>query len=484
MLFSFISSKFRPSIMFMCQVQAYGSLEVIPSSKEIKFKCFRLLESKLEEKKNLKAEKGITDYSTLRKSLNLSLINLKLSKHISTSGADAITGGKSVAALQGLLEHSTLPIEVGVMAVPTSPFITSSFNAADVKYHFVRLIFRSSIMSHQMPCTTVVAAASYFLVPRAGDEPVHASIFLDSTSAGTVGPDIARPSQPASTELSIDTFYVSQDMDSEMLRQLCLMEMLWYGSFDRLFAKFIIGLQRQTCLGTEKDKLTDQVFMLETTCSGLRDQVLGYELFKEQTEAVQDEQVKILIDKVAELVMGMDLHLDEEFYPHFLTIIVGDLDLVAILIMRRPEEDLLMLLYFRCECPPGHEFPYSCPTGDQVVIGETSLSFSLDVVHARVQRIRGDAASHRLSLSDSMIPLIEPLSAENLVGEASTSGVLATTITTALSTTFTQTISIPPISVADYEVSGAKLPAKVLSPPKIVFEKEELETTPEHATAN
>ncbi|GJT84094.1 hypothetical protein Tco_1058436 [Tanacetum coccineum] len=31
-----------------------SSLEVIPSSKEIKFKCFRLLESKLEEKKNSK----------------------------------------------------------------------------------------------------------------------------------------------------------------------------------------------------------------------------------------------------------------------------------------------------------------------------------------------------------------------------------------------------------------------------------------------
>ncbi|GJV06463.1 hypothetical protein Tco_1344119 [Tanacetum coccineum] len=38
-----------------------SSLEVIPSSKEIKFKCFRLLESKLEEKKNLKAEKIIND---------------------------------------------------------------------------------------------------------------------------------------------------------------------------------------------------------------------------------------------------------------------------------------------------------------------------------------------------------------------------------------------------------------------------------------
>nr|GFB37531.1 hypothetical protein [Tanacetum cinerariifolium] len=119
-----------------------------------------------------------------------------------------------------------------------------------------------------------------------------------------------------------------------------------------------------------------------------------------------------------------------------------------------------------------------------MVIGETYLYFSLDVVHARVQRILGDVASRRLSLSDVMFPFIEPLSAENFVGEASTSGVLATAITTALSTTFTQTISVPSISVADYEVSGAKPPTKVPSPPKIVFEKEELETMPEHATAN
>ncbi|GJU63361.1 hypothetical protein Tco_1245196 [Tanacetum coccineum] len=47
-----------------------------------------------------------------------------------------------------------------------------------------------------------------------------------------------------------------------------------------------------------------------------------------------------------------------------------------------------------------------------VVIRETSLSFLLDVVHARVQRIKGDVASRWLSLSDAMVPLIEPLSAD------------------------------------------------------------------------
>nr|GEU60709.1 reverse transcriptase domain-containing protein [Tanacetum cinerariifolium] len=42
----------------------YGSLEVISSSKEIKFKCLRLLESKLEEKKRLKAEKDLSCLGT------------------------------------------------------------------------------------------------------------------------------------------------------------------------------------------------------------------------------------------------------------------------------------------------------------------------------------------------------------------------------------------------------------------------------------
>ncbi|GJW02227.1 hypothetical protein Tco_1561083 [Tanacetum coccineum] len=79
-------------------------------------------------------------------------------------------------------------------------------------------------------------------------------------------------------------------------------------------------------LKSQKDSLTDQVSVLETTCSGLCDQVSGYEIFKEQYEVVQDEQVKILSDRIAELdseLMGIAVHLDEEFYPRFLTTIAG-----------------------------------------------------------------------------------------------------------------------------------------------------------------
>ncbi|GJY16316.1 hypothetical protein Tco_0386738 [Tanacetum coccineum] len=92
--------------------------------------------------------------------------------------------------------------------------------------------------------------------------------------------------------------------------------------------------------------------------------------------------------------------------------------------------------------------------------------------------------SRRMSLSDAIIPLIEPLSAENLVGEASTSGVPATTTTTDLSTTIVQVSTVTPISMADYEVLGTGPSTIVPFPSKIVFEKEELETTPEHTTTN
>ncbi|GJR83543.1 hypothetical protein Tco_0154328 [Tanacetum coccineum] len=49
----------------------------------------------------------------------------KLRADHGTSGAGASTGGKSVDVLQGLLEHNTLPVEVGVTMVATLPFITS-----------------------------------------------------------------------------------------------------------------------------------------------------------------------------------------------------------------------------------------------------------------------------------------------------------------------------------------------------------------------
>ncbi|GKC99217.1 hypothetical protein Tco_1169492 [Tanacetum coccineum] len=77
-----------------------------------------------------------------------------------------------------------------------------------------------------------------------------------------------------------------------------------------------------------------------------------------------------------------------------------------------------------------------------------------------------------------MVSLIEPLSAKNIVGEASTSGVpVAVAATTALSTTFVQANFVPPMPVSAYDVEPH---AKVPSSTAIVFKREELKTTPEH----
>nr|GEZ21920.1 hypothetical protein [Tanacetum cinerariifolium] len=68
------------------------------------------------------------------------------------------------------------------------------------------------------------------------------------------------------------------------------------------------------------------VHALETTCSGLRDQVSGYERLKEQIEEFQDVQMNIVNDKVAKLdacLLEMVLHLEKKFYPHLLTTISG-----------------------------------------------------------------------------------------------------------------------------------------------------------------
>ncbi|GJS84769.1 ankyrin repeat-containing protein [Tanacetum coccineum] len=105
-----------------------------------------------------------------------------------------------------------------------------------------------------------------------------------------------------------------------------------------------------------------------------------------------------------------------------------------------------------------------------VVIGETSLAFSLEVTHNRVQRLRGDANAHRLSLTGSIRPLVEPLSSRVLISEARSSADV--TVTTALATTFAHTCPI---------LAGPS--TEVPPSPKIVFEEEELDTTLEHALA-
>ncbi|GJX84601.1 hypothetical protein Tco_0335375 [Tanacetum coccineum] len=336
----------------------------------------------------------------------------------------------------------------------------SSINVADDE---VTSIVRSSILPPLLMAVAVAAIAvdgTYsVLVPGAGTGPAIQSLFAEFNVGEAEAAEAIRLHSQVATVKAAEADRVNE-LDDLKARHLAL-----------------VG---------------------EKVCNCLL--ISDYELFKEQYEAVQDEQVKVLSDRVAGLdadLMVMALHLDEKFNPRFLTTI-ADRSLAIdngiqtgwqrALTMEGPEGALLklppmILLWKESISPrslpsPSYEqlFLPIHRMKDNAVIKETSLSDSLDAVHARVQKIKEGTSSCRLSISDIMGPLVKPLSFENLVGEASTSGVPTTVVvTTALSTTFAQTGSIPPISVSDYD---AEPHAEAPPPAEIVFEKEELETTP------
>nr|GEV60045.1 hypothetical protein [Tanacetum cinerariifolium] len=207
--------------------------------------------------------------------------------------------------------------------------------------------------------------------------------------------------------------------------------------------------------------------------------------------------------------MEMALHMDEDFYPRYLTTIADEGGAIGRAIEKGMQDGLAAgidhenavrsLVDVAAHNPSAkanyglcHQRPLFRPVvetseasqlqpspkqlmllihwlEDQVVIGETFLSFSLDVAHARVQRIRGDDAAHRLFLADAMVLLIEPLSVKNLTGEASTFGVPATATTTSLSATFIQASTVPLVLATGHEVLDVGPSTKFSSPTSIVF---------------
>nr|GEU67982.1 transposase (putative), gypsy type [Tanacetum cinerariifolium] len=110
------------------------------------------------------------------------------------------------------------------------------------------------------------------------------------------------------------------------------------------------------------------------------------------------------------------------------------------LIESQPHVDQLMV--------PIHHSP------DQRVVGASAITFSLEVSHSRVKKMKENIANHRSALRGMFVPLSEPLSATTLEGMEGTSGSTHDAAAT-LSTTFVSSSTIPPISTDDYEVAHA-----------------------------
>ncbi|GKE11480.1 hypothetical protein Tco_1415031, partial [Tanacetum coccineum] len=183
----------------------------------------------------------------------------KLRNDHGTSGG-AASAGKSPTVLKQLLASSILNVESGVEAVATLPFVTSSVSAtpehesgvpadsitglnlrtigaserfvisSDSSHHsstnfpgaegdsLIRSVVVSPVMTEAV-ITTHVASIPSATAPESGTKvitPVHASMFHDSESTGTVRPDVAGSSHLPGKELSMG----SQEVDSESLHEV------------------------------------------------------------------------------------------------------------------------------------------------------------------------------------------------------------------------------------------------------------------------
>nr|GEW68970.1 zinc finger, CCHC-type [Tanacetum cinerariifolium] len=94
--------------------------------------------------------------------------------------------------------------------------------------------------------TTQVASVPSTVVPEPGTKvvtPVHASMFQDSDSIGTMRPDVAGPSHAPGKELSVG----SREVNSKILDEVYVPR--W--NYKELFIEFRVGTARQACLSAK-----------------------------------------------------------------------------------------------------------------------------------------------------------------------------------------------------------------------------------------
>nr|GEW65748.1 hypothetical protein [Tanacetum cinerariifolium] len=259
---------------------------------------------------------------------------------------------------------------------------------------------------------------------------------------------------------------------------------------------------------TELVSLSAQVAKLTFDISSLES---AFEIFKGRMEAMQDEQAMVMGNRVAKLdaqLLEMAAHLEEEFYPCFLTTISGrrwilthglkldglkagidhgkagrDLSVVeaydpfaeakyvdAVNALRIVDFSLLFVFKSKKDACMADLMDSLHLEGRLAEIPKAKeLQPSLEQLKLPIHRAKDDVVLGETSLSFSL--------------QASTSAIPATTkpITT-LSTTFASSGVVPPLSVSDYQVSDAEPHDE--DPPAITFEEEELDTTPKSAVVS
>nr|GEW68971.1 hypothetical protein [Tanacetum cinerariifolium] len=351
--------------------------------------------------------------------------------------------------------------------------------------------------------TTQVASVPSTAVPEPGTKvvtPVHASMFQDSDSIGTMRPDVAGPSHAPGKELSVG----SREVNSKNLHEVYVPR--W--NYKELFIEFRVGTARQVCLsakvrmqtefclserGRFESELEKQTDLLKTKDKEVED--LKAQLFLKEAEVAEairlcaeasnfEAMERSLRDELSILnepvrithcaegrtlvdVAGYNPSAEAKYVSALQHLQSVDFSLLSELRSNKDASiDTLMNILrledtlaerLGCIGSQPHVDQLMFPvhhTPDKVVVGATSLSFALDVSNARVWKIKENIMSEGSAPRDVFIPLSEPFSSEVLTGTGGTSKTVHAIVTTTLSTTLAFASIIGPITVDDYEVVG------------------------------
>ncbi|GJY25316.1 hypothetical protein Tco_0400042 [Tanacetum coccineum] len=477
--------------------------------------------------------------------------------------ATSNVGGKSLATIHGLIpEGSSVPSGV------TEPLVVASVTPTpDGGYDGPTYFMFGLNLQTRPPGTGVsVAITSKLNKPATSFDSFYASQDLDSETLH----NIYVPKWKVTNDFILDDPYVCRDL-TDRLAPLALFSQLRAIDYDQLYTEFNVGAARQMCLGAkvrmrvehtleQKDRLEDkcaeqtallsekdaEIAHLKSLLSlreaeavkaiHLREKdVLSEKVTTlESVTALKETELVTLTSQVVQLtsnlygfqlshdelsskldaqLLEMPTHLEEEFYPRFLTaisrrrwILTHGLKLVllkclqsseylqalgqaigcainkakyvdAMSVLRTVDFSLLSVLKSKKDASIVDLMDFLRLEGPLAEIpGAKELQPSPKQLMLPIHRVEDDV------ILDVMVPLAEPLYSQSLIGKASTSAAPATAeLITTLSTTFESSNVVPP-SVSDYQVSDPKPHDK--DPSAITFEEKELDIIPESAVVS
>nr|GEW35172.1 hypothetical protein [Tanacetum cinerariifolium] len=439
--------------------------------------------------------------------------------------ASSNTRGKSFAAICELvLDGSSVPSRV--TEPPTVVFIPSMPDDGPTNSMFgliCELISCCGCARNDIVVTTTITSNAFAIPPpKVRVVSKNLEIFRDFAFIGGANADAAGFPWGGGEDASEAHFGTKDILEDNCSKQTNLLSeryieiahlksLLSLKEAEAVEAICLLG-QISAIEALSRDELSSKVASLESKRDSLVEST--FEFFKERMEATQDEQANVLVNRVTELdaqLLEMAAHLDEEFYPRFLTAISRRWWILTL---------GLKLVLFKClqslKCCHALGQAISCTVNKGIQDGmrarvehgkagrELSLIKAYDpsteakyvkainslegplaeILRAKdlqpspqqlrlpIHRPEDNIMEKRLSLTDVMVPLAKPLSSRSLISEASTSAASATSKpVTTLSMTFASSDVVPPLSISNDQVFHNKdLPA-------MTFKKEELDTS-------